>query len=243
MARKKLSTADIAKKANVSLTLIRGAKNNYLQNVSYDKVGVMIKNLLGLENHSPRDIRNISKLKTKEEKEDFLDKFSHLSEYEKTKINLEVILDNYRKMKIFLAVHSGKPIARSVIVSKLGEKSGEDLNTLIDDGVIEEEDGVIKPCHAQYTLLSKRLAIKLTQLGAMEFSEPAFRRGENWHSYQTARVNKEFIELWRKKQQEMFNEFLELSKNEKFHGDHYTYFTQISDEYLNTKDSQKGGVQ
>ena len=235
--KKEVSTARIAEKAKVAETTIRGARNGYLHNISLEKVMLMTQNLAGHDNCNPKDIKKISEVDLNKSKETVLNQFNHLLYYTKPEVDLEKCLNNYTKMKIFLLTHSGSPVKRDAIVKQLGQQAEDDLNELIDLKLISESGGHVKGNLEQHTLLPKDLAIKLTRLGASNFCRRSYHKGENWHSYQAARVNTTFIRLWRKRCQDLFEEFYELTKRPEFSGDYYFYHTAMADKYFEGKNN------
>ena len=226
-----LSNQEIAEKAKVSPTTLREARNGKLKSISYEKVVLLSKNLIGLKVYEPERIKDIAALDSASDKETFLRRFSHLFEYSTIEIDLEKHLNSFEKMKIFWGAYSASNLAKDFIIEQMGEEGRKALEELLEEGIIREEDGILKGV-TKNCAVSIYLAQKMAQACLTNFSHEKNKKERNWLSHQSDSVNEEFLCYWRKRVKSFFEEFCQTSRLPQYSGDIPFYFLQSCDTFL-----------
>ena len=236
------SAGEIADRAKMAETTIRSAKGGYLQNITYEKVVLLANNLLGVQAYDPQKIQNIAELDSNAEKETFLRRFSHLFNYSSVEGNLEKSLNSFEKMKVFCAAYSKSHISRDAIIEQMGASGEEAIKELTKLGLVKEENGIIKGS-AKACIIPIQLVHKMAQMSVANFSFEKNKEERNWLSHQTESVNEQFIDYWRGRSKDFFEEFTKTSRLPQFEGHTQFSFLQSSDIYLEETNPTGGGVQ
>jgi hypothetical protein len=234
---KKASIQDIADKTNSSYTTIRELKKGILKNLSVKKALEISTRLSG-----PLTLVDLLKQTDSSdvfETQEYSRRFSHLFDYSVIPNNFEEIISNKEFSKIVWAAFSTKHISKEEISNRWGQEGLEKLEFLLSKEILINDNGIIKGVATQAAsgILS---TYKQLGIGYSLYNIENSKKEENWVSFQTNNVNKEFISEFREDLRSLFSKFNKKSNEPKFTGDKQMFFGMIFDKYLNDTETKQG---
>ena len=232
---KKVSVQDIADKANSSYTTIRELKKGILKNLSIKKALEISSRLNGPS--TLEELLRSSKDSSPEETEEFSKRFSHLFDYNIMPESYEDLISNKEFSKILWASFSNSHITRESIVYRWGKEGQDRLDFLLEKGLVIEEDGLVKGV-AEKAGAGIESAYKQLGIGHGLYNLAHANKEENWVSFQTNSVNKEFIKVFREELRDLFKKFDEKSNSSEFYGNKQMFFGMIFDRYIEDQEEE-----
>lgn len=224
--KENVSIAEIAECAGSSYTTIREIKKGILKNLSAKKALDISQRLKG-----PTTIKDLLNFSLEESREYDFD-YGHLSDYTIKDESFEDFISDERFSRIIWAAFSNDNITREEIIYNWGKEGEEKLNYLLDNGVLIEDNGLIKgdseKAGADHNSGYKQLGI------AYKLYDVKNRENyENWSSLQTNNVNSLFIKEMREELVNLFKKFNNKSTELKYRGNKRMFLGLIFDRYMN----------
>ncbi|MBI2519484.1 MAG: hypothetical protein HYV97_03680 [Bdellovibrio sp.] len=236
----KVSTQELADRANSSYTTIREIKNGVLKSMSVKKSLEISKRLGGPA--TLEELLKFAEIQNPKEVQDYKERFSHLLDHAIMPRAFDEFVADKEFARIIWASFGNTFITREEIRTRWGTEGEDKLNQLLLAGIVAEDNGIIKGI-ADKAGAGLDSAYKQFEIGYSLYKKAHHKNKENWLTFQTNSVNAAFVSRFRERLRALFQEFSKESDLPESFGNKRMFFGMIFDRYMEDLNDGKETLQ